>query len=66
MPLAPHGRKELGGAKVSKGNDSAPPKRQYPAFYEKAVPIALGFIILAIVVLLLVILAVALGFFPGG
>ena len=51
---------------MSKRNDSAPPKRQYPAFYEKAVPIALGFIILAIVALLLVILAVALGFFPGG
>jgi hypothetical protein len=42
-----------------------PPKRQYPPFYEKAVPIALGIIAIAIVVLLLIIVGVALGLFPG-
>jgi hypothetical protein len=53
-------------AKMSEGKDGAPPKRQYPAFYEKAVPVALGVIVIAIVILLLIILAVALGLFPGG
>ena len=41
------------------------PKRQYPAFYEKVVPIALGLIGLATVVLLFIIFGVALGLFPG-
>lgn len=50
---------------MSEGSGGAPPKRQYPAFYEKTVPIALAIIIVAIVILLLVILAVALGLFPG-
>jgi hypothetical protein len=47
------------------GNDAST-RRQYPGFYEKAVPIALGLVALAIIVLLLVILGVALGLFPGG
>ena len=38
-------------------------KRRYPEFYEKAIPIALGIIVLAIVVLLVVIFGVALGLF---
>jgi hypothetical protein len=46
-------------------NNQSPPKRQYPPFYEKAVPIALGIIAVVIVVLLLVIIGVALGLFPG-
>jgi hypothetical protein len=46
-------------------NRHAPPKRQYPPFYEKVVPIALGIIALTIVVLLLIIVCVALGLFPG-
>jgi hypothetical protein len=41
------------------------PRRQYPRLYEKGVPIALGCIAVAIVVLLIVILAVVLGLFPG-
>ena len=45
--------------------DVDPPRRQYPAFYEKAVPVALILIALAVVVLLLVILVVVLGLFPG-
>lgn len=51
---------------MSGGNDGAPPKRQYPAFWEKAVPVALGVIGIAIVILLVIILAVALGLLPGG
>jgi hypothetical protein len=41
-------------------------KRQYPAAYEKAVPIALALIALAIVMLSGIILVVALGLYPGG
>ena len=41
-------------------------KRQYPAAYEKAVPIALALIALAIVILLGIILVVALGLYPTG
>lgn len=44
----------------------APRKRQYPAAYEKAVPVALALIALAIVILLGIILVVALGLYPGG
>ncbi|MCL7454173.1 MAG: hypothetical protein M8467_14110 [Anaerolineae bacterium] len=40
-------------------------RREYPGIYEKAVPIALGIVAAAIAILLLVILAVALGLFPG-
>jgi hypothetical protein len=46
-------------------NNHVPPKRQYPPFYEKAVPIALGIIAIAIIILLLIIVGVALGLFPG-
>jgi hypothetical protein len=42
------------------------PRRQYPPFYEKMVPIALIVIALAIILVLLVIFAVVLGLFPGG
>ncbi len=37
------------------------PKRHYPALYEKIIPLALGLILLAIVVLLVVIVAVFAG-----
>jgi hypothetical protein len=48
------------------GNDKqGSPRRRYPAFYERFIPIALGVIVLAIVLLLLVILAVVLGWFPA-
>jgi hypothetical protein len=46
-------------------NNQMPPKRQYPPFYEKAVPIALGIIVIVIVVLLIIIVVVALGMLPG-
>ncbi len=36
-------------------------KRHYPSFYERAIPIALGIIIAALVLLLLIIFGVALG-----
>ena len=48
------------------GNDKQrATKRQYPVFYERVIPIALGIIILAIVVLLIVIFGVALGLFSA-
>ena len=48
---------------MSKNPD--PPKRQYPPFFEKFVPIALGIIVVVIVILLVIIFSVALGLFPG-
>ncbi len=42
------------------------PKRQYPPFYEKVVPIALGVIAITIIIILLIIVGVAMGLFPGG
>ena len=41
------------------------PKREYPAAYERAVPVALALIALAIVILLAIIVVVALGLYPG-
>ena len=54
------------GAGAPESRKRAPAKQQYPAAYEQAVPIALGVIALAIVILLGVILVVALGLYPGG
>jgi hypothetical protein len=50
---------------MSNEKGSAPPGRRYPAFWEKAVPIALVAIAAAIVLLLGVALAVALGAWRG-
>jgi hypothetical protein len=41
------------------------PKREYPPFYERVVPIALLIIVVAIAILLIVVLGVLLGLFPG-
>jgi hypothetical protein len=41
------------------------PKRSYPSVYEKFVPIALGIIGFAILVLIIIAILVALGLFPG-
>jgi hypothetical protein len=41
------------------------PRRRYPVFYERFIPIALSIIVVAILVLLIVILGVALGLFSG-
>jgi hypothetical protein len=47
-------------------NDQRPStERKYPELYEKLVPIALGVIVVAIVALLIVAIAVALGLFSG-
>ena len=48
-----------------KQENRQPPKRHYPAFWEKAVPIVLAGIVLAIVLLLVVVFAVATGLLPG-
>jgi hypothetical protein len=50
----------------SKAGKEVPSKRQYPAAYERAVPIALAVIALAIVILLVIIVIVVLGLYPGG
>ena len=47
------------------GEDENSPQRQYPPVYERVVPIALGLIVFAIVVLLLMVFGVALGLFSG-
>ena len=49
-----------------KGENNEKPRRQYPAAYEKAVPVALAVIAVAIVVLLVIILVVVLGLYPTG
>jgi hypothetical protein len=41
-----------------------PPKREYPPLYEKIIPIAVGIIVFAILVLLLVIVGVVTGLLP--
>ena len=41
------------------------PRRQYPAFYEKFIPIAIGVIAVIIVVVLVFALGVALGLIRG-
>jgi hypothetical protein len=51
---------------VSRPQKQRTNKRQYPPLYEKIVPIALGVIALAILALLIISVAVALGLFPGG
>jgi hypothetical protein len=46
-------------------NDQRPStERKYPELYEKLIPVALGVIVVAIVVLLIVAIAVVFGLFP--
>jgi cytoskeletal protein RodZ len=40
-------------------------ERRYPPFWEHAVPIAVGILALLILAMIVVIVAVALGVFPG-
>jgi hypothetical protein len=47
-------------------DNDATTQRRYPRVYEKIVPVALGLIAIAIILLLIVIFAVALGLFPAG
>ena len=60
--------RELLGAQIDTMTNDKPtrdrPKRQYPPFYERFVPIALGIIVAIVVILLLIIFGVALGLFP--
>lgn len=44
--------------------NNPPPNRQYPPFYEKMIPIAIGIIVIAIVILLLIIIGVVTGLLP--
>jgi hypothetical protein len=50
---------------MGNNNRETRPERQYPPFWEKFVPIAIGAIAVMIAVLLPVVIAVALGLFPG-
>jgi hypothetical protein len=45
--------------------EKTPKKRAYPAIYEKIVPIFLGLIGVAIIILLVISFAVVAGIFPG-
>ncbi len=40
--------------------------KEYPPFWERAVPIFLGILGVFIVGMIIVVISVALGFFPGG
>jgi hypothetical protein len=40
-------------------------QRKYPPFFERIVPIALGILIFAILILVLIIFAVVIGWLPG-
>lgn len=40
-------------------------KHQYPRFYEKIIPIAIGLIALVILILVIIIVGVIFGWFPG-
>jgi hypothetical protein len=46
---------------VDKKDRQAKPERHYPPMYERMVPIALGIIVVAILILLFIIVRVALG-----
>lgn len=50
---------------MSNQESPAPPGRRYPAFWEKAVPIALAAIAVAVVVLLVIAALVVLGTLRG-
>lgn len=50
---------------VTNRNKQRPLKRLYPPFYEKAVPVALGIIVVAIIILLAVSIVVALNLLSG-
>jgi hypothetical protein len=40
------------------------PKRRYPPVYEKVIPVALGFILVAIITLLVVVVGIITGLIP--
>jgi hypothetical protein len=44
---------------------SSPPKREYPAFFEKSIPIAIGILIVLIIGMLIFATGVILGLFNG-
>ncbi len=50
---------------ISSSSNGKGAHRRYPSLYEKAVPIALGVIAVIIVILAVISVAVALGWFPG-
>jgi hypothetical protein len=51
---------------VSPSDNQPPSKRHYPPFYEKIVPVAMLLIAGAIILMIIIAIAVALGLFPTG
>lgn len=58
-------RNTLGFEIVPTKKEEQPSKREYPALYEKFVPIALVAIGLAVTILVIIIIIIALGLLPG-
>jgi len=50
---------------MSEQQNNPSPKREYPPLYEKVIPIAVGIILFAIIVLLVIIIGVVTGLIPG-
>ena len=50
---------------MSASKKDTPSKREYPGIYEKVIPVTLGAIGIAILVLVIIAILVALGIFPG-
>jgi len=57
------GERKVSQEKKGQGRRLEP--RRYPSAYEKVVPVVLIILAAGVVILMLVIFAVALGFFPG-
>ena len=49
---------------MSQSTDKSPAKRQYPPLYEKIVPLAIVLISFGVILMIIVAIGVALGFFP--
>lgn len=50
---------------MTKNQEQPSPKREYPEFYEKAVPIAIGVLIIFIVIIIFIAISVILGISNG-
>jgi hypothetical protein len=59
------GRNFITMNEIDESKNKPTPKREYPPLYEKVIPIAVGVILFAIAILLLIILCVVGGLLPG-
>lgn len=46
-------------------SSTPPPKREYPEFFEKSIPIAIGILVVLIIGMIIFALGVMLGLFSG-